>query len=222
MVIYNNDLENNSSTYNTPPVDPRIVNHITVDHANLCIYFGVASAFWLLCFILGMIYAVIYKLELYIRLPIILISISFAILSLRNAILWHKCKKQKVQEGWKGRECADMHQRIRSKETHIRELITEYNNKMSELNRNITQATQKNTELENNVSTAIENLVNKYSQKITDDANQFQETVNRGNSWNSQYSNIQTYANRMTADLAQIRENTQPLRFTQQQNVYNP
>lgn len=221
MVIYNNDLENNSSTYNTPPVDPRIVNHITVDHSNLCIYFGVASAFWLLCFILGMIYAVIYKLDFYIRLPIILISISFAILSLRNAALWNACKTRKVQEGWNNRQCAEMRDRTSSKETQIRELIVNYNDKMKELNNSLNQATQKNIQLENNLSAAIDDLVGKYYQKITNDANQFQNTLKTESSWNTQYDNIQSYANQMNAALKQIYKNTRPLQYTQDQNVYN-
>ena len=225
MVNYNNDLENYSVYNKTPPLPvtnkDTIEEHIQIDHANMCIYFGVASAFWLLCFILGMMYAVTYKLDFYIRLPIILISISFAILSLRNACLWNKCRKPKVQEGWKNSECNDMRGRISGKVSQINELIAKYNDKMQELNNNLTAANQKNDLLMNDTLSLLDQIVDKYNQKIQRDSDVFKNTISRENAWNSQYSNIQNYANQMTISLDQIQKNTKPLQYTQTRNVYN-
>jgi hypothetical protein len=227
MVIYNNNLENYSVYNKTPPVDHTPVNndtiaeHIQIDHANWCIYFGVVSAFWLLCFILGMIYAVTYKLDFYIRLTIILINISFAILSLRNASLWNKCRKPKVQEGWNDRQCAEMRDRTNGKVSQINELITKYNDKLQEFNNKLTEANKKSDLLVSDTSNLLDQIVGKYSLKIQKDSDEFKNAISRENAWNSQYSNIQNYANQMTISLDQINKNTTPLQYDQTRSVYN-
>ena len=53
------------------------------------------------------------------------------------------------------------------------------------------------------------------------DSDEFKNTISRENAWNSQYSNIQNYANQMTASLTKIEKQTKPLQYTQERNVYN-
>ena len=184
-------------------------------NSNVCVYFGFAGAFWFICFILGIMFVVMNKLEYYTRLPIVILVISFAIISLQNMTLWRMCKNKTVKEGWKPKQCNEMRGLIRDKEHDINNIYwPKYNKLKTQINNNLNNLEKINNELNKTVGSAIQKLISNYSKELS-------KTINTENAWNSQYTHILSSANQMNNTLNQISKNTKPLQYNQQVNTYN-